>query len=88
MSVYVDQPKWRLGRMKMCHMLADSEEELHAMAEKLGLKREWYQARATFPHYDICKAKRALAVKLGAVEEDTKSFIRRMNEGRVMRKKS
>ena len=78
MSVYVDQPRWRLGRMHMCHMMADTEEELHAMAASLGLKREWFQEHATLAHYDICKAKRAQALRLGAVEEDTKDCIRRL----------
>ena len=76
MTVYVDQSRWRLGRMIMCHMMADTEEELHEMAAKLGLKREWFQPHR--PHYDICKTKRALALKLGAVEEDTKACLRRL----------
>lgn len=78
MSVYVDQPRWRLGRMHMCHMMADTEEELHEMADKIGLKREWFQPHATLAHYDICKTKRALALKHGAIEEDTKACIRRL----------
>lgn len=78
MTVYVDDPKWRLGRMHMCHMMADTEEELHVMAGQLGLKREWFQPHARLFHYDICKSKRALALKLGAVYEDTKSCLRRL----------
>ncbi len=68
MGVYVDKPLHRLGRMIMCHMLADSERELHAMADAIGVARRHFQKNATAPHYDICKAKRALAVRLGAVE--------------------
>ena len=69
MSVYVDEPVWPFGRMMMCHMVADSRGELDAMADKIGVARRWIQ----FPgsnreHYDICKSKRALAVKHGAVE--------------------
>ena len=67
MPVYVDFAQNRLGRMKMCHMLADTEDELHAMADKLGLKREWFQNHGT-PHYDICQQKRRQAVLLGAIE--------------------
>jgi len=48
-------------------MLADSIQELHEMADRLGLKREWYQSRST-PHYDLSKTKRVLALKLGAIE--------------------
>jgi hypothetical protein len=32
-------------------MLADTLEELHAMAEEIGLKRAWFQAHPLHPHY-------------------------------------
>lgn len=66
MSVYVDDYEGRLGRMIMCHMLADSVDELHAFAARLGLKREWFQLGSA-PHYDVSKDKRALAIRLGAI---------------------
>ena len=64
MSVYVDNGRARFGRMLMCHMLADTEKELHAMARKIGVARRWYQG----DHYDICQSKRTLAVSGGAKE--------------------
>jgi len=67
MAVYVDASSNRYGRMIMCHMLADTLQELHAMADKIGVQRKWFQEK-NVPHYDICKAKRALAVKFGAQE--------------------
>ena len=51
MPVYVDNQKNPYGRMKMCHMLADTLEELHAMADLIGIKRKWFQNEST-PHYD------------------------------------
>lgn len=69
MAVYVDNARRPFGRMRMCHVLADSLEELHAMADKLGLRRSWFQTRPV-PHYDTCQTFRAKAVKLGAVEAD------------------
>ena len=67
MSVYVDNGRYTLGRMLMSHMLADSTDELHDMANKIGLKREWFQQKSV-PHYDLCQAKRKLAVEHGAKE--------------------
>lgn len=75
MSVYVDNPLHRLGRMVMCHMLADTLDELHTMADKIGVARRHFQANASTPHYDICKSKRALAVKHGAVEADRRLMV-------------
>ena len=67
MAVYVDDAFIPFRRMKMCHMVADTVEELHEMAEKLGL-RKWFQKDPRMPHYDICKSKREEAVALGARE--------------------
>ena len=74
MAVYVDKGRYVYWRMKMCHMLADTLEELHAMADRLGLKREWFQPEST-PHYDICQSKRRLALKFGAVEIDNRQMV-------------
>lgn len=72
--VYVDAAKNSYGRMKMCHMMADTLPELHAMADAIGLKREWFQEGST-PHYDICQAKRRLAIMHGAREADRKKVV-------------
>lgn len=69
MPVYVDNQKNPYGRMKMCHMLADTLEELHAMADLIGIKRKWFQNEST-PHYDICQEKRELAIQNGAIACD------------------
>lgn len=64
MVCYVDDMQAPYGRMTMCHMIGDTDEELHAMALKIGVHRRWFQG----DHYDICKSKRALAVQHGAQE--------------------
>lgn len=48
----------------MCHMIADTEDELHAMADRIGVNRKWFQG----DHYDIARSKRRRAVRFGAVE--------------------
>lgn len=70
MTVYVDDAEHKCGRMKMCHMLADTLPELMAMADRIGVARKWYQGfdKASCPHFDICKAKRAEAIQAGAQE--------------------
>lgn len=71
MSVYVDNMRAPFGRLIMCHMIADTAAELHAMAATIGVARKWCQKEALgqgWIHYDICLSKRALAVKAGAVE--------------------
>lgn len=68
MSVYVDHEAIPYRGMLMCHMLADTLDELHAMAEKIGLQRRWFQDKQSAPHYDICQAKRKLAVAGGALQ--------------------
>jgi hypothetical protein len=88
MSVYVDAARHKYGRMIMCHMLADTEDELHAMADAIGIERKWYQATASTPHYDICKAKRELAVEHGAVEvnmRQTVEIIRRLRKQKQLK---
>ncbi len=76
MSVYVDDPIWPFGRMLMCHMLADSRDELDAMADRIGVSRKWIQyADTAEEHYDICKSKRALAVAAGAIEITRQQFV-------------
>ncbi|MGB3935173.1 MAG: DUF4031 domain-containing protein [Burkholderiales bacterium] len=75
MTVYVDNGRLPLGRMRMAHMLADTLDELHAMARALGLRPEWFQANASTPHYDVCQAKRARAIDLGAVPVDGRGIV-------------
>lgn len=69
MTVYVDDMKAGYGRMKMCHMVADSDDELHAMADLIGVARRWWQSpeKTSGSHYDIALSKRALALAAGAV---------------------
>lgn len=76
--IYVDSPIYKLGRMKMCHMVSDSNlEELHEMAVRIGVPRRYFQnGGGRNPHYDVCKAKRAIAVANGAVETTGREVVK------------
>ena len=77
MAVYVDNMRVRCGRMVMCHMMADTEAELHQMAACIGVSRRWHQKAGTsHSHYDISLSKRALAIKRGALEVDYRELGR------------
>lgn len=74
MAVYVDDAfegnwgKWTGGG----HMQADSLEELHAFAERIGMRRSWFQTRPGRPekdHYDLTQARRVHALAVGAIPE-------------------
>ncbi|MEN4464224.1 DUF4031 domain-containing protein [Mycolicibacterium fortuitum] len=87
MTVYVDDMRMpaRVGRLnaRWSHLLADTDEELHAFADRLGLRRSWHQKPGTaISHYDVTDTKRELAIRLGAVPinymgEQSRALIRR-----------
>lgn len=78
MAVFVDDMKAPYGRMIMCHMGADTTEELLAMADKIGVARRWLQHAGTWrEHFDIALSKRALAVQYGAIEVTQREFVMR-----------
>ena len=67
MAIYVDNERiqWR-GKL-WCHLVADSLDELHAFAASLGLKRAWFQGKASYPHYDVTTGVRERALEMGAI---------------------
>jgi hypothetical protein len=48
------------------HLVATTLDELHEFAQKIGLKRSWFQAKKDHPHYDLMGSKKDLAIKKGA----------------------
>ena len=94
MPVYVDEMtnclinknwKWPTA----CHMIADTEEELHRRARNIGLKRSWFQKKNNqIPHYDLVETKRKKAIALGTIPITTKEFVRRMRAYRNKKGKS
>lgn len=82
MAVYLDSGRIPYRRMIMCHMIADSLPELHAMAGRIGLKREWFQPLSS-PHYDVCVEKRALAIAAGARVVARWEFVTVLRQNRL-----
>ncbi len=80
MAVYVDDVRHRFGNMVMCHLWADTDDELLAMVDKIGVQRKWIQGHktlsfgkhrdASWVHFDIALSKKALAIAAGAVLTD------------------
>ncbi|MGI8677234.1 MAG: DUF4031 domain-containing protein [Jatrophihabitans sp.] len=72
MSSYVDTvrsyPRAGLRFSDYCHLLADTPEELHAMAARIGMPRVAFQDHPWRWHYDVPAHLRALAVEFGARE--------------------
>jgi len=66
--------KWK----DACHLLADTEDELHELADEIGLKRAWFQAKSV-PHYDLTSSMRRKALAAGV------QSISRWQEGELIR---
>ena len=73
--IRVDNGHHPLGRMIMCHLIADSPRELQEVADRLGLRRSYIQYPGTWKeHLDVSRSKRAEAVRLGAREISQKEL--------------
>jgi hypothetical protein len=85
--VYIDNYNKKYARMTMCHMIADTEQELYEMVDKIGIQRKWKHNN----HYDICLSKKQLAIKNGAIEIETLElakiwYLRKMREKRKLKR--
>lgn len=87
MGVYVDElrpvaPSKNWPYKYACHLVADTVEELHYFAGRIQLQPCWFQGKSSFPHYDLTKNFRLLAVKLGAIEITNRRLVELMKEHR------
>jgi hypothetical protein len=90
MTVYVDDMRRpaRVGRLqaRWSHLMSDTDEELHAFAASIGLRRSWHQKPGTaISHYDLTDSKRQEAIAAGAVpigymSRQSMDLIRRRRE--------
>lgn len=74
--VYIGARKYPYRRMIMSHMAADTLEELHEMADRIGVNRKHFQDKPGKPHYDICQKMKQKAIEFGAKEVNDRELIR------------
>ena len=77
MAVYVDPSVIPYHGKLFCHLIADSIFELHAFAEKIGVKRCWFHRGN---HYDLNSEQRCRAVESGAQEVSGLSLLKKLHE--------
>ncbi len=86
MSVYVDPirqydpkmikgPQTQRNGINWCHLFADTVEELHQFANRLGLRRSWFQDKS-HPHYDLTPNKQLQALRAGAEPITLRKWLR------------
>lgn len=64
-----------------CHLIvAGPLNDLLVFADRLGLKRDWFQGNASWPHYDLTPNKRKLALRLGAIGIEAVEEARARND--------
>lgn len=86
MAVYVDYAAIPYRGMLMSHLMADTTEELLAMADAIGVQRRWIQkAGEPEEHFDVADSKRQLAVRRGAQEVDGRFLVELVQQRRAAR---
>ncbi|HEY0660130.1 MAG TPA: DUF4031 domain-containing protein [Lysobacter sp.] len=66
MTVYVDDATWPWRGKRWAHLMADTLDELHAFAGRLGIPRRAFQDKTSGAHYDVPAELREQAIRLGA----------------------
>jgi hypothetical protein len=84
MSVYVDDAVVLWRGQRWAHLMADTLEELHDFAARLGIPARAFQNKTSGAHYDVPASLRETAIALGAVaisrhvdREQVRAVIRR-----------
>ena len=67
MAVYVDDAVHPWRGQRWAHLMADTLDELHAMAGLLGIPRRAFQDKASGAHYDVTAELRDHAIGFGAI---------------------
>lgn len=90
MSILVDRAIWRRRTSptgpddpeRWAHLVSDEHhEELHAFAQRLGLRRAWFQG----DHYDVPAPVRERAITLGAQPVSSRELLIRLRAAGLRR---
>ena len=82
MAVLVDPAIWPFRDRLWCHLVSDtSYDELHAVAEALGIPRRGFQG----DHYDLPANLREAAIALGAQPVTGRELITRLRASGLRR---
>jgi len=89
MAIYIDDMLingWGKNVMS-CHLLSipPDDPNLHLLAQRIGLKRSWFQDKASWPHYDLKGCMRDRAISVGAIPVDSKLLAKMRLEFRKQR---
>lgn len=81
MTVYVDAPIWTKAASKQprktySHMVADSLQELHEFAAKIGIKKHFFHKHRVASHYDITSDQQVVALSNGAQLVSSTDIVR------------
>lgn len=93
MAVYVDpllawpsSKRWPYGWVS--HLFGDTPSELHAFAQRIGLKRHWCsdvtQPNSPVLHYDLSPGKREEALLHGAISVSHRDIINEKTKAREL----
>ena len=78
-AVYVDDAVTLWRGHRWAHLMADTLDELHDMADRLGIPRRAFQDKTSGAHYDVDATLREQAIALGAIaisRHDDRALVR------------
>lgn len=82
-AVLVDEARWPWRGRRWAHLVSDSSyDELHELAQSIGLRRIGFQG----DHYDVDETDRDRALAAGAVATDSRELVRRLRAAGLRRR--
>lgn len=80
--ILIDHPTKRQGKeAAYSHMVADNLRELHVFAERMEIKRCWYEnKKGKHPHYDVVQRQFSKAIENGAKLVTSREIVNFLKE--------